>query len=369
MIAYDTQRRIGIFGQGSSTRLWLAFYLLLAGCAEPAPSIAPNLSPAPGALTWPQPPDTPRYALAGILIGKQDFIAPEDRQPAGFDKTLRWIAGLVIGPRRYPELQRPVAGLTRADGTVLVVDASNKAVFVFDMSGKRFDRWIDAAQGIGFESPIAIAEDSRGGYLITDSKLGEVFRLDSFGKPAGRFGRGIVTRPTGVAVDPEAERIYVADTAKHDIKVFSLDGDLIDTLGSPGKEPGRFNAPTHLVFANNSLYVADTLNFRVQVFDRAGDGQLAFGRLGLFVGDLTRPKGVAVGEGGRIYVVESYYDHLLVFEPRGELLMAIGGTGNNIGSFYLPSGVWTDAQGRVYVADMFNGRVVVLQELTSVAGG
>jgi DNA-binding beta-propeller fold protein YncE len=120
------------------------------------------------------------------------------------------------------------------------------------------------------------------------------------------------------------------------------------------------------LFFGEELLVADTLNFRVQVFDRGRDGRLAFGSIGLFVGDMTRPKGVAVGGDGRIYVVESYYDHLLIFDQDGRLLLPIGGTGSEVGRFYLPSGVWTDDLGRVYVADMFNGRIVVFKELTGV---
>ena len=95
---------------------------------------------------------------------------------------------------------------------------------------------------------------------------------------------------------------------------------------------------------------------------------MRLGRIGLFVGNMTRPKGIAVGGGGRIYVVESYYDHLLVFDREGRLLMPIGGTGADAGYFFLPSGVWTDPAGRVYVADMYNGRVTVLMELTGLDG-
>jgi len=369
MLALHRSRQDRATGTRWSACAGVALAILLGGCATAGPPVAPTLVPAPDALIWPSPPDIPRYALAGVLIGQQDFIAPEDREGSGVDLALRWLAGVFIGTRRYHELQRPVAGLTRADGTVLVVDAGSRAVFVFNLAEKKFDRWLDAAPGIGFLSPVAIAEDGQGGYLITDSERAEVFRLDAAGQPAGRFGSGVLSRPTGLAVDRLAQRIYVADTAAHNLKVFDLSGDLIDTLGAPGKEPGLFNAPTHLAFVGDSLYVSDTLNFRVQVFDRAGDGQLSFGRLGLFVGELARPKGVAVGEGGRIYVVESYYDHLLIFAEQGNLLMAIGGTGNDVGSFYLPSGVWTDDQGRVFVADMFNGRVIVLQELTTMARG
>jgi len=88
-----------------------------------------------------------------------------------------------------------------------------------------------------------------------------------------------------------------------------------------------------------------------------------FGRRGIFVGDMPRPKGVAVDKDGNIYVVESYYDHLLVFNAKGELLLPIGGSGSGIGQFYLPAGICTDEQGRVYVVDGFNGRVVVLEVL------
>jgi DNA-binding beta-propeller fold protein YncE len=93
---------------------------------------------------------------------------------------------------------------------------------------------------------------------------------------------------------------------------------------------------------------------------------LDFGELGLFVGDMSRPKGVAIGGNGRIYVVESFYDHLLIFDPDGKLLLPIGGSGREVGQFYLPAGVWAGSQGRVFVADMFNGRVVVLAEQTGL---
>jgi DNA-binding beta-propeller fold protein YncE len=92
-----------------------------------------------------------------------------------------------------------------------------------------------------------------------------------------------------------------------------------------------------------------------------GEYQLKFGRRGLYVGDLPRPKGIATDAGGRVYVVESYYDHLLVYSNDGQLLLPIGGTGSEIGQFYLPSGVWTDSKNRIYIADMFNGRVVILE--------
>lgn len=343
--------------------LALLLAIQLAGCSL-GPDLAPiSLEPDTEAPVWPVPPEKPRYVFIRTLIGERDFLAPgaETQQTVG--SALKWLAGLAIGERDYLELRRPVSGTTGADGKIYVVDASLRSIVVFDLQGARLSRWELAAQAERFAAPVGIAEDGASGFLVTDAELAEVFRLDSEGRPTGRYGRGVLSRPTGIARDPASGLVYVADTGQHDIKVFDGEGNLVELIGSHGNGQGLFNAPTHLSFQQGQLYVADTLNFRVQVFDRSGEERLTFGRLGLFVGNMTRPKGVAAGGDGRIYVVESYFDHLLVYDRSGQLLLPIGGTGQAIGQFYLPSGVWTDSQGRVYVADMFNGRVVIFQEL------
>jgi DNA-binding beta-propeller fold protein YncE len=340
--------------------------LLLAGCAAREGDAVPQLTAGPTSQVWPSPPEVARYKLAGVLIGEQDFIDPSKRKSSGLKTAFEWAVGLVVGTKRYKELRRPVSGLVREDGSVLVVDAGHKGIAVFDMVAKRFYIWDEARPGVGFVSPVAIVEDGSGGYLVTDAELRRVVRLDALGQPAGDFSTSLLTRPTGIARDPMTGTIYVADTGAHDVKVFDQGGILIDTIGGPGREVGRLNTPTHMVFNKDWLYVVDTLNFRVQAFNRDGTPVLDFGELGLFVGDMSRPKGVAIGGNGRIYVVESFYDHLLIFDPDGKLLLPIGGSGREVGQFYLPAGVWAGSQGRVFVADMFNGRVIVLAEQTGL---
>ena len=362
-------------GGASSRRRSITALLMLvllglgqAACTAGPATRTPVLDVSPEALRWPAPPERARYALVGLLTGERDFLDPDQPARSNLDVAMRWIAGLAFGEPEYRELRRPVAGVTDENGSIYVTDMAHKAVVAFNFKENQLQFWKWAAFGTGFVAPVGIVADEAGGFLVTDAELAVVVRLDSEGQPRGQFGQGLLTRPTGIARDPVTGTIYVADTAAHDIKVFDAQGGLMETLGGPGVDAGRFNGPSHLLFHDGALIVADTLNFRVQLLNRGGGMRQSIGRLGLYVGDLTRPKGVAVGGEGRIYVVESYYDHLLVFDPSGRLLLPIGGTGAENGKFYLPAGVWTDSFGRVYVADMFNGRIVVLMELTEVSG-
>ena len=340
----------------------------LAACAGSPPGAPLDLSVGPNAPTWPRPPDAPRYALVGELIGEQNFV-DRGKLRSGAGRLFRIVVGLAIGKRRLRELRRPVTGFTAEDGAVYVTDMSLRAVVKFDLRENRLLIWRDAARKETFVAPAAVIGDGVGGVLVSDAEKAEVFRLDATGAPTGRFGGDVLLRPLGLARDAAADVIYVADAGDHTIKKFSGDGAFLGAFGGPGLRAGDFNTPTHLWFDDERLYVSDTFNFRVQEFDRAGRAIIAFGENGVVIGDMARPKGVAVGEGGRIYVVESLFDRLLVFDRQARLLMTLAGDGGAAApAFFLPAGVWTDAAGRVYVADMFNGRILVYQELTALEG-
>lgn len=335
---------------------------LLAACASTGPGVLTyEYEAEAGQHVWPSPPDPPRYRLVGQLTGEQN-LPRANRQNFG-SRVFAWVAGFVSGKRAPVVLQRPQSGYVAEDGRILVTDVSRAAVFVFDEQAGRLHVWESAGRALRFQTPVSIAPGADGEALVVDAGLRRVVRLDRNGEPVGNIGEGRFSRPVGIARDPARGRLYIADAQAHDIKIFSDDGEFIGAFGSRGEAPGEFNAPTYLTFAGDRLYVTDTLNSRVQVFDAEGGFLHEFGRRGLYVGDLPRPKGVAVDANGLVYVVESYYDHLLVFTERGELLLPIGGTGSGIGQFYLPAGVWTDRRDRIYVADAFNGRIMIFEFL------
>ena len=343
----------------------IAIVTLVACAAAPPKVLHFGMEDAPEGkrVMWPAAPEVPRFMYAGQLVGDANFKkAPNHKAGAG--GFLRWLAGLIAGEDPPVVLQRPQSGAVDAAGRVLVTDASRQAVFVFDAQAGELRVW-DKAEGLAnFQMPVGVAIGAEGEIFVADAELGFVARLDAKGNPGRGIGRGLLKRPTGVAYDPMRNELFVADTYAHDIKVFDRTGRFVRTIGRHGEARAEFNFPTHLAYARGELYVTDTMNSRIQVFTDGGERlRIAFGTRGLFVGNLVRPKGVAVDSNGNIYVVESYYDHLLMFDRRGEFLMAIGGVGRDTGRFYLPAGAWVDNRNRVYVADMFNGRVMVFQYL------
>jgi len=233
---------------------------------------------------------------------------------------------------------------------------------VFDESRNEFELWNEANLNLSLLSPVGIACSTET-IWVTDAELGLIYRFAPEGDLLDTIGRGVVNRPTGIAYDASGKRLFVSDTGDNNIKVFDPGGALIDVWGSPGTGDGQLNRPTFVVYRAGRLYVSDSLNARIQVFDADGDYRDSLGRRGLYIGNLARPKGVALDSDGNLYVAESYFDYVLVFNGEGELLLSLGGSGIDPGRFSQPTGLWIDDRDRLFVSDMLNRRIAMFQYL------
>jgi len=341
--------------------------LFLAACAE-VPKVM-TVEPVGSAgierwPVWPPQPEVPRFVYVGELSGENNFKESEAQSTSAAKQFFSWVVGLGqgIGPKPVV-LQRPQGGAVDSAGRVYVTDVSRQALLVFDAVGGELKVWERAAPGTRFKAPVGVLPLPNGETLVSDAELGFVARLGPTGEPLGKFGTAPFVRPTGLAFDRSRGRVLVADTRENQVKVLGLDGKLHFAFGRSGEGEGEMNAPVYLAYAADRIFVTDSLNARVLVFDAEGRYLSSIGQRGLYIGNLTRPKGIAVSSEGLVFVVESFFDHLLVFDAAGRFLMPIGGAGNAPGQFYLPAGVWLDDQERVYVADMFNGRVSIFQYL------
>lgn len=257
-----------------------------------------------------------------------------------------------------------------------------------------------------YHRPLALALTASGGLLIADTGNSRVVCLDGAGTPLWEGGgmgteEGILRRPTsavatglavyvldqlglaihqfhargdyqGVALDfrrPDLEErlgsidprglaigrsgsVLVTDAEGDRLLVFAPDWALLQVIGGFGAGAQSFEDPEGVVAAGDRIYVADSMNGRIQVLDFMGRFIAAWPLPGG-----GRPIGLALGGGGDVYVADQAKHRVLVFAPSGKLLGAAGAEGRGPGSFRGPSGVCVIGD-QLFVADSENDRLV-----------
>ena len=105
-------------------------------------------------------------------------------------------------------------------------------------------------------------------------------------------------------------------------------------IGTTAFPNGDFFNPFGVaVDGNKNLYVADTFNGRVQVFDSAGKFKFTFGSFGAGNGQFNSPFGIAVDSSQNIYVIDNGNNRVQVFDSAGNFKFKFGSSGSGNGQF------------------------------------
>ncbi|MFL7793785.1 MAG: flippase activity-associated protein Agl23, partial [Anaerolineae bacterium] len=167
-------------------------------------------------------------------------------------------------------------------------------------------------------------------------------------------------KPRGITIGPDGF-LYVADTANNKIQKLTADGLPVASWSQNFFEPWDI-----AVAPDNSVYVADTWNHRIQHLDADGFALGAWGTYGQYTdgGDVGQgafygPRGVAVGLNDWVYVADTGNKRIQVFEPNGEFAFQWGGGGALEGYLDEPVGIAIGPHDEVYVADTWNRRIQV----------
>jgi len=331
-----------------------AIALVCASCATQAPAPV-------AARAFPPPPEQPRFIYDGALHTSRDV------EVTSFGDKIRQLAtGVQTEPTGLAKPYAVVAGR----GRVYVSDTQQRAVLIFDLVAHTFKTIGNEGAGV-LQKPLGMALSSSGELFVADISAGRVVVFDSEGKYSRAIGdKTSFKRPTSVAIDDIAHRLYVVDAGgieSDDHRVFVFDpttGAPLGVIGKRGTGEGEFNLPLHAaVGPDGTLYVVDSGNFRVQAFNRDGSFSRMFGSLGRRSGQFSRPKGVAVDREGNVFVVDAAFGNFQVFDTKGNLLLFVGerNTSGGPGGFMLPAGITVGDDGRIYVVDQFFRKVDIFR--------
>ena len=331
--------------------------LTTVGCAANRQQVL--TAPADGPV-WPENGEMVRIRFLG------SFSMPEDLkiQQGMFSR----IWDLLVGtPGR--RMVNPNGISADDNGTLFVVDAALKRVHIYNRKEQSYSSV--GNDDLLLSSPVKPLFDPQEQRLyVTDSHTGLIHYIKPGNGLTGEIGKGVLERPTGIAVHPVTNELLVLDTRLAAVFRFNRhDLRLTGRFGVRGTANGQFNHPTDLsVNQAGEILVSDSLNFRVQVFSADGHYLRGFGKAGDSPGYFSRPKGIASDSDNNIYVVDGLFDNVQIFDREGRLLLAFGRHGQGPGEFWMPSGIHIDRHDRIYVADTHNKRVQVFQYQKQGAG-
>ena len=260
-----------------------------------------------------------------------------------------------------------------------------------------------------FLNPEGLTLDTLGNVFVVDTGNDRVQKLS----PTGTFLRAVggpgwedgqFNKPGGIAASKGLE-IYVADGRNHRIQVFNLNLRLLAVIGGAdaggsmdlgtlsgiavsdadeilvsdidadqlvqidtysrvdrsfggfGYGAGNLRRPLGIAIeGREKVYVCDSENDRIAVFDRFGNFQKGMGNL--------QPSALCVGPERTLIVADTGHHRIVVFDlDSGGVAGSLGGPdpGKGAMAFQFPRGVALGRAGRLFVLDSGNGRIQKLQ--------
>ncbi len=326
-------------------------------------------------------------------VGNVSPVAPPTNPFAKLRCTTCAADAVFAGTGNNPgQLNHPRGMAFGPDGNLYVADSLNGRISIFDPTGKLVSAF--GVTGTGTDKATAAPGQFQEPWDVTVGADGWVYVADTWNSRVQVFDaqHQFVTMwghleqvagnqpgsndgfwgPRAIAVDDQ-NRVYVADTGNKRIRVYDRTGKLLTTIGSAGAAPGQLNEPVGLAFDAKSqhLFVADSWNKRIEVFDVNTGSYVSAWPVSAWTGSRndtgTRPYLALDSTGTRLYASEPDLGQILVWDVSSlnaqggeQPLLQFGLKGTTLDNlhFNVLGGLATDAQGNLYAADAENGRVL-----------
>jgi len=328
-------------------------------------------------------------------VGPSISPAASDPYLAG---TVILTADQIFGSELYtPGLNAPRAIAAGLNNDFYIADSRNHRILHIASDGSLLNQWgsyaaVDYFSGVitqaealkqaplgTFNEPWGVAVGPDGSVYITDTWNHRVEKFTAEGKPLkswGQYGQpalgdpataGYFWGPRGIAVDAQG-RVYVADTGNKRIVVFDENGNYLTEFGTAGFDAGQFDEPVGVAVARSgTVYVTDTWNQRVQAFAPSGgdfyipilqwDVNAWFG-IGGNIQSLDNKPFIAVGANEHVFITDPEGFRIIEFTPEGQFVRTWGAFGSGSAEIGLAAGVAVDQSGFVWVTDAGNNRIM-----------
>lgn len=205
-----------------------------------------------------------------------------------------------------------------------------------------------------------------------------------------KIPRDRISLGSRISVASNGKEILITDNSNHRVLVYTEDGQKVSSFGCHGNQLGQFNSPKAICASREEIFIVDTWNSRIQIFDRhyspissisldnynplsiccsnSGDIYLASGAIFKVhrgkvspVGNYTTrcSMGTCVNSKGQIIMSDATEHRIAIFDPSGDLVKIFGSCGSGDYQFIDPYGVHVDQEDNLLVCDSLNSRISV----------
>ncbi len=246
--------------------------ILLFSCSGSKETVKPK-----ELIIYPAPPEKPRIQYLTSISNSTDITGEQ----SGFMAS-------VIGEEEVRSLNKPY-GISIHKGKIYICDTMLGGLIIIDLNNSTFENFIP--KGLGqLKKPINCFIDSEGKLYVTDSQREQVVVFDAGGNYITSFGEKQEAKPIDIFVDQS--NIWVADLKNHKVNVYdkttfdyqySIPKDNADSLAT-------LYSPTNLFVRNKKLYVSDFGDFNIKIYTKEGDYLQTIGSYGRNLGQFVRQK-------------------------------------------------------------------------------
>ena len=280
-------------------------------------------------VLYPSPPDTARIQFLTRYGNSADINRKQSK-----------LKTFVAGQENALPIIKPY-GIAMHNGKLFIADPGIAGFEVINFKDNSFEYFIPKGRG-KLKVPRNCFLDDFGNLYVADPErqqvvifnenreyIGEIGGADNF-KPSDVF----VTGDTILVTDPTNNKINVYNKTSHQI-LFTFPEATV------GDENWLYN-PQNLNVKEGKIFVTDFGDPSVKMFTMDGNYIGSVGSYGRRLGQFVRPKGTAIDSTQNLYVVDAGFENIQIFNKMGQLLMFFGGSYNGPGDMYMPANVIID---------------------------
>jgi DNA-binding beta-propeller fold protein YncE len=298
--------------------------------------------------------------------------------------TIALAADQIFGADRFAPLglSAPRSIAAGRNDDLYVADSRNHRILHIGSDGTLLNEWGSFADILAgnapegtFNEPWGVAVGPDGSVYVTDTwnhRIQKFTKDGRFIKTWGQYGQPVIDipesasfmwGPRGIAVDAKGQ-VFVADTGNKRIIIFDKDGNYITEFGTSGFDPGQFDEPVGVAIApSGTVYVTDTWNQRIQAFipNETGDfyvPTIQWDVNAWFGQSLDNKPFIAVGANENVFITDPENARVIEFTSAGQFVRTWGAFGDGPEEIGLAAGIAVDQFGFVWVTDAGNNRIL-----------